>query len=92
MARQREERKTHLLIGSSMARPTLYGFVVTNIKIDDGSRLLVNEDVAISRLNRHGWGSICQLVLLYVSGVATDVISKLNRTFQVPEYSRKARS
>jgi hypothetical protein len=38
--------KVPLLIGSSMARPTLYGFVVTNIKIDDGSRLLVNEDVA----------------------------------------------
>jgi len=42
-----------LLISPSMASPTMDGPVVADVEIDDGSRLLVGEDVAISRFNGH---------------------------------------
>jgi len=42
-----------LLISPFMATPTLDGLVVAGVEIDGGSRLLVDDVVAISRLDGH---------------------------------------
>jgi len=51
--REREESKPHLLIGSSMALPTLDGPVVTGVEIEGSARPLVDKNVALSGFDRH---------------------------------------
>ena len=45
--------KSHLLIGSSMAGPTLDGCVVTGVEIEGSARPFVDENIALTRFNRH---------------------------------------